>query len=83
MSGATRRSFLTGTVAASGLLLSRCGPAKDTAASGPADVTLRIGTALADIAKDHTIGTIGYNGAVPRAADPFARGCTGDRGSVQ
>jgi FtsP/CotA-like multicopper oxidase with cupredoxin domain len=32
---------------------------------GPADVTLRIGPALVDIAKKHTISTIGYNGAVP------------------
>jgi FtsP/CotA-like multicopper oxidase with cupredoxin domain len=28
-------------------------------------VTLRIGSVLADIAKEHTISTIGYNGAVP------------------
>ena len=28
-------------------------------------MTLRIGTVLADIAKDHTISTIGYNGSVP------------------
>lgn len=34
-------------------------------ASGPADVTLRIAPVLADIAKDHTISTIGYNGQVP------------------
>src|SRR6202043_715415 len=33
--------------------------------SGPADVTLRIGPVLVDIAKDHTISTIGYNGQVP------------------
>jgi len=32
---------------------------------GAADVTLRIGPVLADIAKDHTISTIGYNGTVP------------------
>lgn len=32
---------------------------------GPADVTLRIGTVLVDIAKDHTISTTGYNGSVP------------------
>jgi hypothetical protein len=31
----------------------------------PADVTLRIGRVLVDIAKDHTISTIGYNGSVP------------------
>jgi len=33
--------------------------------SGPADVTLRIGTVVAEIAKDHAISTIGYNGVVP------------------
>lgn len=33
--------------------------------SGPADVTLHIGTVLAEIDKDHTISTIGYNGAAP------------------
>jgi FtsP/CotA-like multicopper oxidase with cupredoxin domain len=37
----------------------------DEASAGPADVTLRIGTVLADIAKDHTISTVGYNGSVP------------------
>jgi len=35
------------------------------APSGPADVTLRIGPVLVDIAKEHTISTIGYNGQVP------------------
>ena len=33
--------------------------------SGPADVTLHIGPVLVDIAKDHTISTLGYNGSVP------------------
>ncbi|WP_245433855.1 multicopper oxidase family protein [Methylocystis hirsuta] len=32
---------------------------------GPADVTLRIGPVLVDVADDHTISTIGYNGASP------------------
>ena len=38
---------------------------QSVAAVSPADVTLRIGTVLADIAKEHTISTIGYNGSVP------------------
>jgi FtsP/CotA-like multicopper oxidase with cupredoxin domain len=33
--------------------------------SGPADVTLRIGPVLVDVAKNHTVSTIGYNGSVP------------------
>jgi FtsP/CotA-like multicopper oxidase with cupredoxin domain len=28
-------------------------------------VTLRIGTVLAEVAKEHTISTLGYNGTVP------------------
>ena len=36
-----------------------------SAPTGPADVTLRIGPVLVDIAKGHTISTIGYNGLVP------------------
>ncbi len=67
----TRRGFLSGATGA-GLVLSGCsrsGPsgAPAEAPEGPADVTLRIGTVLADIAKDHTISTIGYNGSVPGA----------------
>src|SRR5450755_238034 len=71
----TRRSFLTDAAAASALVLGGCNrststgasgtSAERTAAGGPADVTLRIGSVLADIAKDHTISTIGYNGTVP------------------
>ena len=69
----TRRAFLASTVAGSSVLLAGCGPAParhadgsgDTAPPGPADVTLRIGTVLADIAKEHTISTLGYNGSVP------------------
>ena len=65
----TRRSFLS-CAAGAGLLLSGCRgnqPPEASAAvtSGPADVTLRIGAVLVDIAKDHTISTIGYNGSVP------------------
>ncbi len=33
--------------------------------SGPADVTLRIGSAVANIAADHAISTTAYNGSVP------------------
>jgi FtsP/CotA-like multicopper oxidase with cupredoxin domain len=69
----TRRNFLTDVAAASGLVLGACGrtaPPKEgieqaPAPEGPADVTLRIGPVLADIAKEHTISTIAYNGTVP------------------
>src|ERR1022692_4231103 len=71
----SRRNFLTDLAAGSGLLLAGCSPsaapekaANSTGAApptGPADVTLRIGPVLVDIAKDHTISTIGYNGTVP------------------
>ena len=68
--GQTRRGFVWSLAMGSGLLLDGCqrtgtdaGPAEEVA--GPADVTLRIGTVLADIAKDHTISTVGYNGSVP------------------
>ena len=70
----TRRSFISGLTAAGGLVLGGCTPASTptaatnpdaSAPSGPADVTLRIGSVLLDIAKDHTISTIGYNGQVP------------------
>src|ERR1035438_5952986 len=66
----TRRSFLSSAALGTGLLLPgrrRSGPseAPAEAPAGPADVTLRIGNVLADIAKDHTISTIGYNGSVP------------------
>ncbi|MEP6717245.1 MAG: multicopper oxidase domain-containing protein [Terriglobia bacterium] len=75
MNEKTRRNFLTGAAAGSALLLGACGRSATTATSGkgaegtvpagPADVTLRIATVLADIAKDHTVSTIGYNGTVP------------------
>jgi FtsP/CotA-like multicopper oxidase with cupredoxin domain len=69
----TRREFLTSSAIASGLLLASCnrtatpndGASPATGPAGPADVTLRIGTVLADIAKEHTISTLGYNGSVP------------------
>jgi FtsP/CotA-like multicopper oxidase with cupredoxin domain len=66
-SATTRRDFLAAAVA-SGALLASCNRAPNPApesAAGPADVTLRIGTVLADIAKEHTISTSGYNGSVP------------------
>lgn len=71
----TRRNFLVNSAIGSALLLSGCnrpagsgpsGPGAETTLSDkPADVTLRIGSVLADIAKDHTISTLGYNGSVP------------------
>jgi FtsP/CotA-like multicopper oxidase with cupredoxin domain len=69
----TRREFLTGSALASGLLLGGCnraatsngGKSGEAGPAGRADVTLRIGTVLADIAKEHTISTLGYNGEVP------------------
>jgi FtsP/CotA-like multicopper oxidase with cupredoxin domain len=69
----TRRHFLRDAAMTSGCLLTGCNrSAAPTAAGsevaapgGPADVTLRIGPVLADIAKDHTVSTIGYNGTVP------------------
>jgi FtsP/CotA-like multicopper oxidase with cupredoxin domain len=63
----TRRSFLAG----AGVVLAGCGqktvrqPPQSAAPEGPADVTLRIAPVLVNIAKDHTISTIGYNGQVP------------------
>lgn len=68
----TRRAFVTS--GAAGVLLAGCSSASKPEASNPtaspnisgkADVTLRIGPVLADIAKNHTISTIGYNGSGP------------------
>ncbi len=63
----TRRRFLAGATAGAGALLAGChrGAKPEEMPSGPADLTLRIGPVLVDIAKDHTISTIGYNGSVP------------------
>src|SRR6266446_4067709 len=66
----TRRDFLSNATAGAGLLLAGCGSRSGSSfeqanTAGPADVTLHIGPVLADIAKDHTISTIGYNGTVP------------------
>ncbi len=70
---ASRRDFLSMAAGAAGLALAGCDSGargsdhsgKAEAITGPADVTLRIGPVLVDIAKDHAISTIGYNGAVP------------------
>jgi FtsP/CotA-like multicopper oxidase with cupredoxin domain len=63
--------------AGSGLLLAGCDSVRKLAERSPAhladaaerrvaaDVTLRIGTVVVDIAKDHAISTIGYNGSAP------------------
>lgn len=51
---------------AAGCNRSEPGKISDTSSpSGPADVTLRIAPVLVDIAKDHTISTVGYNASVP------------------
>ena len=78
----TRRGFFTDAVAASGIILTGCGRsagprlggAEGIAPGGPADVTLRIGSVLADIAKGHTISTLGYNGTVPGPLIRFREG---------
>jgi FtsP/CotA-like multicopper oxidase with cupredoxin domain len=60
----SRRQFLAGAA----LLLNACDRStspSEKAQTDKADVTLRIGPALVDIAKDHTISTTGYNGSVP------------------
>jgi FtsP/CotA-like multicopper oxidase with cupredoxin domain len=59
----TRRVFLA--AAGAGGLWSGRQAAFAALPAGPADVTLRIGPVLVDIAKDHTISTIGYNGTAP------------------
>jgi len=62
----SRRDFFSDIAIGGALLLGGCGREQSPAPpAGPADVTLRIGTVLVDIAKDHTISTIGYNGSVP------------------
>ena len=65
--GTTRRDFLSNLTLAAGVLSAGCtGPSQpEPATDGAADVTLRISPVLTDIAKGHTISTIGYNGQVP------------------
>lgn len=77
-----RREFLSGVAALTGGVLSSCSSnskaplANSTAAleSGKADLMLRIGPVLVDIAKGHTISTIGYNGGVPGPLIRFKEG---------
>src|SRR5689334_18616955 len=62
----TRRRFLAEAAFGTGLLSTGCSrPAPEDSGGQSADLTLRIGPVLVDIAKDHTVSTIGYNGAVP------------------
>ena len=65
----TRRNFLSDAALGTGLLMAGCNrtgaPGHAEPPAGPADVTLRIGPVLVDIAKDHTISTVGYNGTSP------------------
>ncbi len=64
----TRRELLSSVALGTGVLLNSCtgnAPDNKSAPPAPADVTLRIAPVLVDIAKDHTISTIGYNGSVP------------------
>jgi FtsP/CotA-like multicopper oxidase with cupredoxin domain len=72
LSPTTRRGFLQSTAGIGAAALAACNRAGPPASAPPgsspagaADITLRIGPVLADIAKDHTISTIGYNGQVP------------------
>ena len=63
---ASRRHFLSRASFGTSLLLAGCRRSGPSAApAGPADVTLRGGNVLADIAKDHTISTIGYKAPCP------------------
>lgn len=74
---ATRRNFLSGIAAGSGLLLAGCESAPNAndrakaarhlpdaaERTAAADLTLRIGSVVVEVAKDHAISTIGYNGS--------------------
>ena len=65
----TRRGFLAALGAGAAAMASGCARPEPTAPApaGPADLTLRIRPMLVDIAKDHTISTIGYDLADPAA----------------
>jgi FtsP/CotA-like multicopper oxidase with cupredoxin domain len=75
--GVSRRRFLqAGALAASALALPKSLTAQNARPmasvtplapqpGGAADVTLRIGSVLVDVAKDKTLSTVGYNGQVP------------------
>jgi FtsP/CotA-like multicopper oxidase with cupredoxin domain len=70
---ATRRDFLSGIAASAALLIDGCSRTDQSGQTSnaaeipatPADVTLRIDNVQVEIAKEHTISTIGYNGTVP------------------
>lgn len=75
MENHTRRDFLGFLTGAA--FLSGCAGhnvADSEMHAGPADVTLRIGSVLVDIAKGHTISTTGYNGQVPGPLIRFKEG---------
>jgi FtsP/CotA-like multicopper oxidase with cupredoxin domain len=74
----SRRDLLRAVSASgAGALLASCRKSSQTAGtspqetaasqapSGPADITIRINEVLVDVAKNHTIGTRGYNGSAP------------------
>ena len=77
----SRRDFLSDVTMGAGLLLAGCGRRDQEGAA--ADVTLRIAPVLVDIAKDHTISTIGYNGSGAGAADSPAGRRARDRRPIQ
>jgi FtsP/CotA-like multicopper oxidase with cupredoxin domain len=59
----SRREFIqAGAAAGAGLLL---GPYANPGQLPPADVTLRIGPVKLELAPDHIVDTVGYNGSIP------------------
>lgn len=67
----TRRHFLSELAVGAGVFSSACNKLPTSreetpgGEAGAADVTLRIGPVVTEIAKDHAISTIGYNGSAP------------------